>query len=169
MSKIKIQKNFLSKEDLKTALNLFKGSYFPWYARDYQAHQEKPLKGEHLFCHICMDDEKIRSEHFQDLIIPFALKISMNKLFRARLNLLVNQNEVKKSAWHTDVEKTKNKMTSVFYYNTNNGGTEFKKEGFIKSEANTLITFPASLQHRSVQQTDTTFRYVLNLNYDLRK
>ena len=76
---------------------------------------------------------------------------------------------IRKSAWHTDVEKTKDRWTSVFYYNTNNGGTEFKDEGFIKSEANTLVTFPASLEHRSVQQTDATFRYVLNLNYDLRK
>ena len=169
MSKIKIQKNFLEQADLDKAFELFNGSYFPWYARNYQANQDKPLKGEHLFCHICMNEEKITSEHFQDLIIPFALKISMNKLFRARLNLLVNQNEPRKSAWHTDVEKTKDRWTSVFYYNTNNGGTEFKDEGFIKSEANTLVTFPASLEHRSVQQTDATFRYVLNLNYDLRK
>ena len=62
-------------------------------------------------------------------------------------------------------EELKKSHTAVYYFNTNNGATEIKGHKKIKSIKNQIVIFPSKLQHRSIQQTDTTFRWVLNLNY----
>lgn len=166
-----IKKNFLSKKDYKDIYSLITGSFFPYYAKEYQVGKSKKntIKHEHLFTHIFMNNEKICSDHFERVIIPFALRLPIDRLLFARVNLLVNQGEPYKSGWHTDFTSdelvTGDCVTAVYYFNTNNGATEIKGEKPVKSIANSLLSFPSNKLHRSIQQTDTTFRYVLNLNY----
>jgi hypothetical protein len=166
-----LKKNFLSKKEHKDIYSLISGSYFPYFAKKYQLSNNKKatIKYEHLFTHIFMDNEKICSDWFEKVIIPFALRLPIDRLLFARMNLLVNQGEPYKSGWHTDFTSDKlvtgDCVTAVYYFNTNNGATEIKGEKPIKSIANSMLSFPSNKLHRSIQHTDTTFRYVLNLNY----
>ena len=67
---------------------------------------------------------------------------------------------------HTDFENVKNGLTSIYYVNTNNGGTAFENGKFVKSEQNKLVTFPMHFKHRAVPHTDFSYaRIVININY----
>ena len=55
--------------------------------------------------------------------------------------------------------------TAVFYINTNNGWTEFKKGGKVKSVANRIVIFDSKLEHSGVTCTDENKRVVMNFNY----
>ena len=167
---IKIKKNFLSLKEHKELFDIVSGTHFPYYAKPYQTKFIKTKnKNEHLLQHILMEEERINSDYFEKLIVPFALRLSIEKMLHAILNLIVNQNKPYASAWHIDFinrkEELKKSHTAVYYFNTNNGATEIKGHKKIKSIKNQIVIFPSKLQHRSIQQTDTTFRWVLNLNY----
>ena len=55
--------------------------------------------------------------------------------------------------------------TSVFYLNTNNGGTKFKRGKFVRSVGNRMITFDSNYDHTGVTCTDQNNRVVVNFNY----
>ena len=168
---IKIKKNFLSKKDYSNIFKLISGAYFPYFHKGYQVKEniKTTIKHEHLFTHIFMENEKICSDWFDKVIIPFALRLPIERLLFKGMNLIVNQGKPYNSGWHTDFTSdelvTGDCVTAVYYFNTNNGATELQGQTPFKSVANSILQFPSNKKHRSVQQTDTTFRYVLNLNY----
>jgi len=167
---IKIKKNFLSSKDYKDLFKIISGNRFPYYAMPYQTkHTKTKNKQEHLLQHILMSGEQINSDWFRKIVIPFALKLSIEKMIYARLNLTINQNKPHASSWHTDFKVTNEEKsratTAVYYFNTCNGLTEIKGHKKIKSLKNQMIIFPSKLSHRAIQQTDTTFRWVLNFGY----
>ena len=82
---------------------------------------------------------------------------------RVKLNLLTKTNEIVEHDYHKDSESS-DALTSILYLNTNNGYTRFKDKN-IKSEANTLITFPSATFHSGTTCTDEGFRLVLNIVY----
>ena len=55
--------------------------------------------------------------------------------------------------------------TSIFYFNTNNGYTEFENGEIVETVENRLVTFPATMYHRGVSTTNDNRRVVLNLNW----
>ena len=171
---IQIKNNFLSLKEHKDLLQIISGNMFPYYSMPYQTKDIKTKnKQEHLLQHILMRNEQINSDWFEKIVIPFTLKLPIEKMIYARLNLIVNQNKPYASAWHTDFKTTysgnffseKKATTAVYYFNTCNGATEIKGHKKIKSVKNKLIIFPSRLLHRGIQQTDTVFRWVLNFGY----
>jgi hypothetical protein len=56
-------------------------------------------------------------------------------------------------------------MTAIYYLNGNNGYTEFEDGTKIETVSNRIVIFDGLKKHRGVSQTDTTFRYVINLNF----
>ena len=52
----------------------------------------------------------------------------------------------------------------IFYVNTNNGYTMFENGEKIPSVENQLAMFDGSEKHCSVVQTDTSARYIVNIN-----
>ena len=60
---------------------------------------------------------------------------------------------------------TNNMMTAIYYVNSNNGYTEFEDGTKVDSVRNRLVTFPSSMKHRGVSQTDTRTRMVINFNW----
>tara|TARA_Y100000296_G_C5154730_1_gene248370 strand:+ start:439 stop:954 length:516 start_codon:yes stop_codon:yes gene_type:complete len=167
---IQIKKNFLSSKEHKNLFKAISGNMFPYYALPYQTKNIKTKnKQEHLLQHILMTGEKINSDWFRKIVIPFALKLPIEKMIYARLNLTVNQNKPYACAWHTDLKMTPEEKakatTAVYYFNTCNGATEIKGHKKIKSLKNQMILFPSRLSHRAIQQTDTVFRWVLNFGY----
>lgn len=167
---IQIKKNFLSSKEHKELLKIISGNMFPYYAMPYQTKYVKTKnKQEHLLQHILMTGERINSDWFRKIVIPFALKLPIEKMIYARLNLTINQNKPYACAWHTDFKMTPEEKekatTAVYYFNTCNGATEIKGHKKIKSLKNQMIIFPSRLSHRAIQQTDTVFRWVLNFGY----
>ena len=56
-------------------------------------------------------------------------------------------------------------FTSVFYFNTNDGYTEFENGEKVHDVENRLITFPSPYYHTGNSCTNNSYRIVLNLNY----
>ena len=171
MSTIKIEKNVLLKEDLKTIHDTLINSNFPWYYSSSQASQVKDgihlLKDEESYLfHLFFQDLQICSPSF-NILSKLLQHIKPVALLGIKANLNINKNRTTFSAWHTDIHRNQklNHKTSVFYINTNNGYTEFKTGEKSMSEENTLITFEADNLHRTCTQTDTPYRIVINLNY----
>ena len=65
---------------------------------------------------------------------------------------------------HTDTD-LKGHKTSVYYVNTNNGGTIFQNGKKAKSKANRLVEFDCHQNHAAVDCTDQKVRVVINFNY----
>ena len=65
---------------------------------------------------------------------------------------------------HTDTD-LKGHKTSVFYINTNNGGTIFQNGKKTKSKANRLVEFDSYQNHAGIDCTDQKVRGVINFNY----
>ena len=113
----------LSSKEHKELLKIISGNMFPYYAMPYQTKYVKTKnKQEHLLQHILMTGERINSDWFRKIVIPFALKLPIEKMIYARLNLTVNQNKPYACAWHTDFKMTPEEKekatTAVYYFNT---------------------------------------------------
>ena len=65
-----------------------------------------------------------------------------------------------------DIKNNKKLKTAIYYVNTNNGYTKFKKNNKkIISEKNKLIIFDNDLEHTGSTCTDDRLRVVINFNY----
>ena len=87
---------------------------------------------------------------------------------KANLNYKTIENDV--GSFHTDFlydsgDSMEGITTSIFYINTNNGGTQFSDGTRVKSVANRLVKFDCSQEHASVSCTDEDRRVLINVNY----
>ena len=69
----------------------------------------------------------------------------------------------RKTGYHIDYP---NIRTAIFYLNTNNRYTKFKKHGKVKSIENRIVIFNSNLEHQGVTCTDEKRRVVINFNYE---
>ena len=61
-----------------------------------------------------------------------------------------------------------NYETLVYYVNSNNGGTRFSSEfdeTVVHSIRNRAVIVKGKVLHESVTQTDTNFRFLVNINF----
>ena len=93
---------------------------------------------------------------------PFFDRIPASEWIRVKANLRPKCHEMRVGGFHIDYEDC---ITSIFYFNDNDGQTTFESGGYVKSVANRLITFPSNLRHSGSTCTDAKARFVLNLNY----
>ena len=56
--------------------------------------------------------------------------------------------------------------TSIYYVNTNNGYTKFKKGGKVKSVENRMVIFDSDDWHQGFTCTDQQRRVLINFNFD---
>ena len=90
---------------------------------------------------------------------------SADDAYRIKANLAPRTVFHKESAWHIDSFPCS--TTAILYMNTNNGWTEFKKRGRVKSVANRAVIFDSNLEHRGVTCTDANRRVLINFNYEV--
>ena len=105
-----------------------------------------------------------------EMIYPFILKLlsylRADGILRIRLNMDLPRSEHFETGYHTDLGEDFEYKTAIFYFNDCNGFTQFEKDKApVKSKANRLLVFDGRLRHQAVIQTDTSVRYVLNINY----
>ena len=95
--------------------------------------------------------------------------LNIKKLWMMRVNCTFGTKEPHQGAFHKDMDGTyfdEHGKIAILYLNTNNGGTKFKDDLFIKSEANRCVVAPSTAEHAGVWATDSKGRFVLNLNYE---
>ena len=149
---------------------------FPWYYNeDVVYDNDNQYQFTHAI-HTCkgispQNDIDYTSPYF-DFFKPFVYKLGIRKPLKIKLNLRPRTLVHRKTGYHIDIEKGvlgvgEGKNTAIFYMNTCNGWTEFKKGGKVKSVANRMVIFDSNLEHRGVTCTDEKRRVVINFNYDV--
>ena len=163
----KIIDNFLDDNVNKMMEKELTKSTFPWYCiKNITSDDFKNF----AFFHQFVENSKINSDRYKDLIIPIINKIVSDKLIdinyvcdRIKTNLYTNQGKQIKHNFHTDIDKKH--LVVLYSVNESNGYTELETGEKIMSKRNRLAIFDGMIKHRSVIQTDTNFRINYNFNF----
>ena len=170
---IKIIDNFLPDYQFKQITSVLLGSYFPWYWNDKVLHPEaknynsKDYQLVHTFFSNQFPNNG-NSDYYNLLKnnSSFFSLLGVNQFFRIKANLNHRTVFHKGAGWHIDYEAYPEvKNTAVYYLNTCNGYTKFKKGGKVKSVANRIVIFDSQLYHQLYTCTDQKRRVVMNFNW----
>ena len=127
--------------------------------------------GQYQFTHVLFDIRYggVISEYYSVFDVV-QQKLGVKKLDRIKLNLNPKTVFHRKGGYHTDLPKSnqlQHQKTAVLYINTNNGWTQFKKGGRVKSVANRIVICDNNLEHTGVTCTKENRRVIVNFNYDV--
>ena len=152
--------NFLSDYYFKQLQSIIMD--WPWYYNDSIIAVPKN-RHRFQFTNAILDDQGICKERY-DVLEPLISKLNVKKLFRIKANLQTRTLINRSGGYHVD--KCPCPYTGVYYINTNNGYTKFKKGGKVKSVANRMVIFNSSLEHTGFSCTDEKIRIVINFNWE---
>ena len=165
--------DFLTDYQFKQISNVILSDYFSWYWNEGVVSNYGDVKnpGSYQFTNMIFNIRYggVNSEYYS-LFDVFQQKLGVKRLDRIKLNLNHKRIFHRKGGYHTDNNPSdpyQHTKTAVFYVNTNNGWTEFKKGGKVKSVANRIVIFDSNLEHTGVTCTDEKRRVIVNFNYDL--
>jgi hypothetical protein len=156
--------NFLDEKSMKQVEDAFDDFNFMWFLRKEQVLGQKD---GFYFAHklfTFLEPLPQVSMFYKQIISPFRQKIKWISLISATCNLLTVRSTPIQSTFHKDWPDHPAVTTSIFYVNTNNGHTEMEDGTKIPSVKNRFAEIGHN-SHRSVSQTDTDTRIVINLNY----
>tara|TARA_B100000287_G_scaffold1654_1_gene1602 strand:+ start:81 stop:569 length:489 start_codon:yes stop_codon:yes gene_type:complete len=160
--RVKVIDNFLSEYQWKKikeemmALN----PLFPWYYNDGICYEGDGL---FQFTHTFYNANDQSKSYFYPLLDACQNKLGVKKLRRIKANLNTRTVFHRKTGWHIDYSDI---TTSVYYINTNNGWTDIKGYGRVKSVANRMVIFDSNLEHCGNTCTDEKIRVMVNFNYE---
>ena len=171
-SKIKVVDNFLPIFEFAPMKSEIEGANFPWYWQEnsHANYFDGEWKADSVpqLCHGFIEDRKDISDWYN--IFRFStifkkLDVEIIDKFKVNCNYKTSENNI---GWfHTDfTDDRKDTMTtSIFYLNSNNGGTKFEDGTFVNSVSNRMVTFDCSLKHAPVSCKDSDRRVVASINY----
>ena len=164
---IKVIDNFLDEEEFKQLQSIVLSQGFHWQFDDCIV---VPNDGQYQLTHVIFNIRYggVHSEYYS-LFDVVQQKLGVKRLDRIKLNLNPKTVFHRKGGYHCDNnlrDTYQHTKTAVLYLNTNNGWTEFKKGGRVKSIANRMVIFDSNLEHTGVTCTDKNRRVVINFNYD---
>ena len=166
----KIHNNFLDSETHKQLYETVQAIDIPWYKNPVV---QPPLITEDVqFVHELYAHHNVISNYY-DTFTPILDKLDVHLLHRVKLNLTVKHHKKRILGgyhidYHVDGVPLKELKIAIYYFNTTNGDTLIKENGKINTVncvENSLVTFSNELEHTGMTHTDTSFRYVLNINY----
>ena len=160
---MKVIDNFLPSYQFKILERMMRSTEFPWYYNDgiLKTHEPHQYQFTHLFYY---KGDKNFSSEFLPLLDSGINKLGLTRLWRIKANLNPRTLFHRKAGYHIDFEDI---MKAVYYVNTTNGWTEFKKVCRVKSVANRVVIFDSNLEHSGVTCTDEKRRMVINFNYEV--
>jgi len=158
---MKIIDNFIDDKSFKNLSDAMLGVEFPWYYNSTKSSIDDQENFQ--FTHIFFSEETIKTSQWK-LIVPIIEKLEVKDLIRVKANMTPKKDTNYKYPMHTDTD-LKSHKTSVFYVNTNNGGTIFQNGKKTKSKTNRLVEFDSHQSHAGVDCTDQKVRVVINFNY----
>ena len=161
--------NFLPEYQFRQISNVILGNQFSWHFFEGIV---GPNDGRYQFTHAIFDLRHggVIAPNSYSLVDIVQQKLGVKRLDRIKLNLNPKTFFHRKSGFHTDQRNSddpQHQKTAVFYLNTNNGWTEFKKGGRVKSVANRIVIFDSNLEHTGVTCTNEKRRVIVNFNYDV--
>jgi len=163
--------NFLHKNDFNNLEQVICDPQFPWYyypAITYEEGKEDLIEKDltqYQFTHMFYQHNKPNSNYF-DTLLPLIDKLGCKALVRIKANLNPYSSQFSESWNHVDLLNHKNLRTAVFYVNTNNGYTKFKKNNKkVSSIKNRVVVFNSNLEHLGTNTTNCKRRIVININY----
>ena len=162
---MKIIDNFIDDKSFKNLSDAMLGVEFPWHYNSTKSSIDDQENFQ--FTHIFFSEETIKTSQWK-LIVPIIEKLEVKDLIRIKANLTPKKYTNYKYPMHTDTD-LKSHKTSVFYVNTNNGGTIFQNGKKTKSKANRLVEFDSHQNHAGVDYTDQKVRLVINLTTQKNK
>ena len=167
--KVQIFNNFLDQEVFLEIKKFIMSPRCQWRYVNYIAHKDgRDNDSDGYFVHSFKDchpqtfvDRYPESPHFP-LIVKILDKIKYQNILRIRSSLYPRRDVQKPDPFHIDYDFPH--KVCIFYVNTNNGYTMFENGEKIPSVENQLATFDGNEKHCSVVQTDTSARYIVNIN-----
>ena len=167
--KVQIFNNFLDQEVFLEIKKFIMSPRCQWRYVNYIAHKDgRDNDNDGYFVHSFKDchpqtfeDRYPESPHFP-LIAKILNKIKYQNILRIRSSLYPRRDVQKPDPFHIDYNFPH--KVCIFYVNTNNGYTMFENGEKIPSVENQLATFDGNEKHCSVVQTDTSARYIVNIN-----
>ena len=174
MQPLEVIDNFLPHYQFEHLNSVIMGDEFPWYYNDQIVAKVpgKKYTGTDLsqFTHSFYEDKPLSD--WMHIIDPILDKMRVEWLFRVKANSTSKCIFNRFTGYHVDwCDKEKippNVYTSIFYMNTNNGGTKIKGFGKVKSVANRLVIFNAATEHAGITCTNQKRRVVINFNWRQR-
>ena len=155
--------NFLPKKIFDPIQITMLGPGFPWFYNNGINHKDDNLfQFVHVFYSL---PEKIISPYHEEMKSVYNA-LGIKNLIRAKANLNVRTDIHQNTGFHNDFDKSWNCKTAIFYINTNNGWTEFRKGDRVDCKENRILIFDSNLEHTAVTCTDENVRVVVNLNYE---
>ena len=159
---MKVIDNFLPDYYFRSLSNTILGDDFWWFYNEDTAIEGD---GHSHFINMFYKKNPVGPTESFPKIEPYLPFFKMKELCRIKANLAPRTIFHRKTGWHVD--NLPCSTTAILYMNTNNGWTEFKKGGKVKSVANRLVTFDSGLEHQGVTCTDEKIRVVINFNYEV--
>ena len=158
---MKVVDDFLPSLEFRSLHDFMMGEYFNWYYTDGIAVIPQP--GKFQFIHNFYGEDGERPTF--GTVIPIIKRLNIRSLIRVKANLNPRTVFHRNGGYHTDFASAGPHKTAIFYVNTNNGYTKFKKGGKVKSVANRMVIFDSELEHDGITCTDEKRRVVINFNY----
>ena len=153
--------NFLDKTHFTLVKNFIESSDISWYWNQNVAFKDS--NDAYYFTHTFYENNSIKSECYQNIILPIIERLNVKALIRAKANLYPNIGRYLENAHHTDYDYKH--IGAVLYINNNNGYTILNNGKKIESIENRLLKFTANDPHQSTHCTDAKRRININLNY----
>ena len=173
MGKIQIIDNFLNQNDFEELKLFLMSPRSQWRFVDFIANKDgRDQDKDGYFVHSFTDRDPISfkerfsvSPDYQKvsrLMDCIKKRLNYKQILRVRSSLYPRRENQKPDPFHIDYNF--NHKVCIFYVNTNNGFTLFENGEKVNSVANRLVIFDGLEKHCSVVQTDTTARYIVNIN-----
>ena len=153
--------NFLSSYQFTQLQSIMMGEYFPWFYKDYVAYEGRK-DNRFQFCHQFLDPDTGNGRSVMYYLMePFE---RLGRMYRIKANMRTRTLFHGRSDYHIDYPDM---TTAIFYLNTCNGYTNFRKSGKkIKTVANRMVIFDSNLEHAGSTCTDQKIRVLINFNYE---
>ena len=156
--------DFLSYQEFQPLQSEMMGEALPWFYNRYTVHPDDKID-HYQFTHVFFNEfTGQRSPDFEYLMGPVIKKLNLKRLIRIKANLNPKTLFHRNTGWHYDYD---NMITAIFYLNTCNGWTQFKRGGKVKCVANRVVIFDSNLEHAGITCTDQKRKVVINFNYEV--
>ena len=177
---IEIIDNFLPEEIFSEIKNYLYSRKTPWFFNDRITQSDDSLN-DYQFVHQVYGASGVYDDIFFKKLKPCLDKLNSDHVLRIKANLGTRTEEISRRSFHVDIshqmlngmdKKTfvEKYRTSVYYINTNDGGTVFEESGErVNSVANRMITFDPTLKHAGTTCTNEKSRVVINFNYKIKE
>tara|TARA_R100001463_G_C3492754_1_gene218173 strand:- start:24 stop:521 length:498 start_codon:yes stop_codon:yes gene_type:complete len=161
----KVIDNFLDKKIFKEIQKgILEDNQFPWYFSNYIDYRGEKGLDKTQFSHVFYQKHSPNSSHIE-LLNPIIKKLNCISVIKIKVNNTYYTDKIKEGTYHVDNEH-KGTTTAVYYINTNNGYTKFKKnKKKINSVENRMVIFDTNTEHLGTTTTNAKRRVVLNFNY----